>query len=853
MGLKGKSGIFFFFIFFIFSALFVSEATIEHEKTEDKRVLMISSYGPSFRTFFQQIEGVKKAFEDESITLDIEFMDTKRFYTEENLNNFFRSLQYKLKQLPEYDVVLVSDDDGLLFVMEHREELFPNTPIVFFGINNAKNAKAFSQDPLITGVIEAASIGDTIEVAQQMNSKAKKVIALVDQTNSGQADKDLFLDEQKNFPELEFEVLDASFMSFDDFFTQLESYGDDTILLLLSLYKDQNGSTYTFEESLEALITHAKQPIFHPYYHGVGEGLIGGKVISHFEQGEKAAQLALRIVKGEDAKNIQLIENSPNCYVFDYEVMEQYKIDLKSIPKDSIVLNRKITFFEQYQEIVLIAIVLFLIQTLIISILSMNIQSRKRAQRELQFSKEEIEQANEELIATNEEIQQQNHKIHDLIYMDNLTGLKNRYAITQYIDEELKILKKDERFAVIFLDVDNFKNINDTFGHELGDQVINRSGRRLKAFENMNTQIARFGGDEFIITLKKKANPEEIVELIKKIQKVFKNIVRVEGHEFYLSVSIGIAVAPLNGMTQKELIQRSDMALYEAKQKGKNTYVFYNNSMNSDLENKVALQTAIREAFRKNEFFLRYQPYYDIKEDVIVGFEALIRWEKAEFFKTNPYDIIRNIEEMGIIVEIGEWILRSACIFSKKINERFGKDYCISVNVSPVQLMSMGFEKRVDFILRETGAKPENICLEVTETVLIDSIEKRSSQIERLRNKGFRIAMDDFGTGYSSLKYFKDLPVDEIKIDQSFIAQIEKSLYDRHLVEMMIHLSHQKNILVIAEGVECERQRELLQMFGCDLVQGYCRSEAIDEEDIYKILEADSQSDFVRNEGDVDA
>lgn len=846
MELHCKKVIIVLFFVFTFLPIISSYGKIDTELTEDKRVLFISSYGPAFRTFFQQIEGVKKVFEGQPIILDIEFMDTKRFYTEESLGNFYNTLRYKVNHLPKYDLVLVSDDDGLLFVMDHREEFFSEIPIVFFGVNNVKNAMEFSTDPGITGVVEAASIGDTIAAAQQMNPKANSVVALVDRTNSGQADKELFLKEQSNFSNLDLTVLDASLMEFEEFFERLEAYGEDTILLLLSLYRDKNGTTYSFDESLNQLLAHAKQPIYHPYYHGIGEGLIGGKVISHYDQGEKAAGLALEILKGKEAEELPLITESPNRYIFDYQVMELYHISLKDIPENSVVINRELNFFEQNSKILLPTVLLFLLQTLIIVILLTNIHTRKKAQTELQFSKEEIEQANEELIATSEEIQQQNAKIHELIYLDNLTGLKNRYAITKYIDEELNKLKANERFAVIFLDVDNFKNINDTFGHDLGDQVIIRSGKRLKSFENKNTQIARFGGDEFIITMKKKVDPKDIVDLVNRIQKVFKNIVRVDEHEFYLSVSIGIAVAPLNGITQKELIQRSDMALYEAKQKGKNTYVFYNNTMNRELENKVFLQNSIRDAFRKNEFYLQYQPYYDLKGDHIVGFEALIRWKRAKQLNTNPYQMIRNIEEMGIIVEIGEWILRKACLFSVKINKDLAQPYCISVNISPVQLMSTGFEKRVDRILQETEANPEHICLEMTETVLIDSVEKRSSQIERLRKKGFRIAMDDFGTGYSSLKYFKDLPVDEIKIDQSFIAQLDKSLYDRHLVEMMIHLSHQKNITVIAEGVESEHQREVLKQFNCDIMQGFCRSQALDEEEILtKLMVPDRLTDYV--------
>lgn len=810
---------------------------------KDKRVLLVSSYGPSFMTFFQQIEGIKSQFKASAVSLDVEFMDSKRFSTEENNALFLNMLTYKLKQLPAYDVIMVSDDNALKFVMAHRVSLFPATPIVFLGINDIEYAEEVKQNKYVTGVIEAISLEETIEVAISLYPKGKKIVALVDDSSSGQGDKVLFDKMASKFPNHAFEVLDATETPFERYFSVVGSYDVDTIFILLSLYKDLNGKTYTFYDSLEALMKVSRAPIFHPYLHGIGEGVVGGKVISHYSQGEKAGALALRILDGEPASNIPLVRESPNVYTFDMAMVEKWGMNPSKLPKDSVVMNARVSIIEKYKGFFIFGVPIFVLQTALIVALFRGLLQRKRMQQELLLSKgelmrynEELEASNEELIASFDEIQAQGKRIYDLVYFDELTGLSNRYAITNFLEVVLKQLKSDEKAMIFFLDIDNFKNINDTYGHDFGDEVIRVMGGYLKTLETAQIKVGRFGGDEFLVSIYGRDIEALVMHLVEDIKKIFNDVVEVKGRSVFISVSIGISTAPQNALTVRSLIQKADMALYVAKNKGKNRHVFYSEDMETGLEHKVKMQGLLKDALKNDEFYMVYQPYFNMLSGEVVGFEALLRWKKQEALKLNTLEMVELLEEMGVIVEVGDWILNHVFSFVKRLISQYKEEMCVSVNVSSLQLMSVGFVERLIQLIQIHGVNPRFICLEMTETIMIQSMERGANALQILREQNFKIAIDDFGTGYSSLKYFKLLPLDVLKLDKSFVDQLEISAYDQNLIEAMILLSHQKNVQVIAEGVENGRQVEFLKNFGCDVGQGYFYSKPIEEEIVLEFL-----------------
>ena len=360
----------------------LSSFSVFAEETEGNRILFISSYSPSFQTFFLQVEGIRLELDNGRNVIDIEFMDTKRLLTEENLNLFYSTIKYKLGELSPYDVVIVSDDNGLNFVMEHKEELFPEIPIIFMGINNVENAKKYSEDPLVTGVVEAASIGDTIGLAYGLNRGAQRVVALVDSTASGQGDLVSYYELEGEFWPLEFTDLDLTHMSYEEFAYELSNLSDTDIVLHLSAYRDKNDTVMTFNDSLEYILKYLKQPLYHPYYHGVGDGMLGGRVISHYEQGKQAGKMANRVLAGESASSIPVLFDSPNPYLVDHEVLSNFELNESLLPEKTEFINKDETILEKYLGPILTVVIVTSLQFIIILALIINIRARKKAEDE---------------------------------------------------------------------------------------------------------------------------------------------------------------------------------------------------------------------------------------------------------------------------------------------------------------------------------------------------------------------------------------------------------------------------------------------------------------------------------------
>jgi ABC-type uncharacterized transport system substrate-binding protein len=390
-------------ILFIVSYSIKCNAYNFHEE-ELKRVLLISSYGPNFETFFQQLDGIQSQFKGENIQLDVEYMDSKRFYTDENLNNFYTSLKYKMENSNTYDAIIVTDDNAFDFMQEYQEVLFKKIPIVFLGVNNVGKAIQASENPYITGVIESISIEETIEIASKFNNHATNVVALTDNTNSGQGDLESYYLEQNNFEKLSFSDLDLSQLDFQEFANKLQELDDNDIVLMLSVFSDKNNDVISFHEGLQLVLDNCSQPIYHTYYHGIGDGIIGGKVISHYEQGSRAASIVRDIFSGRNISDIECVKESLNKYMFDYNVIKAYGIDEKLLPKGALLINKDESFLEHYLKYIIGVILILILQFCLIMFLQMNIIKRKKSEQEALMSREKFIEANDELIITNEEL-----------------------------------------------------------------------------------------------------------------------------------------------------------------------------------------------------------------------------------------------------------------------------------------------------------------------------------------------------------------------------------------------------------------------------------------------------------------
>ncbi len=789
-------------LLFVFSLLLTATlAAASPADLSKKNILYISSYNPSFPTFDLQLSGIKSVL-PKNYSMDIEYMDTKRFADEENTLNFYRSLQYKLSHLLPYDGIIVADDVAFNFALAYQSELFNEMPIVFLGVNDVEKALSAESNPYMTGVIEVPDIEQTIQAAVKMNPSAESVVALVDATDSGQADLLQYYSYAPDFPSLELKVLDLSNMSLDEFGNELEQLDNSSIVILLSFYYSDNGTTSSFYQGLDYLRSRLNVPLFHPYRHGIGEGILGGSIISHYDQGRSAAEMLHSILSGTDISNIPVIKLENSDYIFDMNVVKQFHIDKHSLPKRAVLLNAPSQFIRENLRIILPALLVTLIELLIIFALLLNMQQRKRLQK----------------------------KYHELAFIDTLTQLPNRNAIYRTIDEGLKKPCLDnECKAVIFVDIDDFKMVNDTHGHDIGDQLLMQIGCRLKCISSDDLQIGRFGGDEFLIFVSHYASVEALHDNARCIQKVFETPLTTGCNTFYLKCSIGISCYPEHGSSLKDLIKHDDLAMYKAKSIGKNNYVFFESALYESIECRITLQDELAQAIKDQSITLHYQPQLQLNNEVVRGFEQLLRFNSTAYGSVSPIKVIRLSEETGLINSLGLLIAKKSMEFCKSINHSSRHPLTVSINLSSIQLRDPAFFDHMLSLLQETQCNPTQIILEVTETALIGNLQEALDLLNRLKASGFSIALDDFGSGYSSLIYLSLLPFDIIKIDKVFIDKLADSPADRLFVAGIIDICHSKGAVVIAEGVETQAQCDILKSLNCDYIQGFHYSRPLDE------------------------
>lgn len=416
-------------------------------------------------------------------------------------------------------------------------------------------------------------------------------------------------------------------------------------------------------------------------------------------------------------------------------------------------------------------------------------------------------------------------QIMHMAYYDMLTSLPNRQMLTDYLSQSIKMKKNNKhRIAVIFIDLDRFKLINDTLGHNYGDKLLQEAAQRLKKCVSKNDIVSRYGGDEFVIIVNN-ADENAISQVCSKILSQFVQPFMLGAREVYTTPSIGISFYPEDGQDVDTLIKHADIAMYRAKDKGKNNFQFYTFSLNKEVSRQMDLETSLRKALTNNEFVLHYQPQFDLKTGLIYGLEALIRWENPINGLVSPMEFIPLCEETGLIIPIGEWVIETACRQSKIWREAGYPFNHIGINVSPKQLRHPGFYYMLTDVLKKLEMDPQNLVIEVTESVMQDI--NTSVLINKLISSGIRVAIDDFGTGYSSLRLLKNFRPSIIKIDPSFIRDIVKNNDSRIILKHILNMGHELNCVIIAEGIEYEEQKSLLNTLGCDIGQGYLFSKPL--------------------------
>jgi diguanylate cyclase (GGDEF)-like protein len=435
-----------------------------------------------------------------------------------------------------------------------------------------------------------------------------------------------------------------------------------------------------------------------------------------------------------------------------------------------------------------------------------------------------------------------------LAYFDSLTGLPNRQSFLERLGREVRIAEREKtRLAILFMDLDGFKGINDSMGHNTGDLILQWAADRLQQgirpydmvvrapVDESEVELARLGGDEFTALIPRISKPEDALLVAHRIRELMRRPFILEGREVVLTASIGIAVYPDDGEDASSLLKHADTAMYHAKDKGRDNCQFYSASLTERVQHRLNLETSLRHALARNEFSLVYQPQFDLIRGSIQSVEALIRWNHPEQGVISPLDFIPLAEENGLIVPIGEWVLRTACTDAARWRHE-GHALRVAVNLSPMQFKDPELVKMVLGILGQTGLPPELLELEITEGAVMEDSGATLATLEALSLQRVQIALDDFGTGYSSMSYLKRMPLNNLKVDQSFVKGLPHDRDNRAIVRAILSMARNLGFSVTAEGVETLEQADALKQMACDTLQGYYFSRPVPAADIPALL-----------------
>jgi diguanylate cyclase (GGDEF)-like protein/PAS domain S-box-containing protein len=934
-------------------------------------VLIINSYNKGLTWTDDQTEGITHALGGSGIapTITVEYLDWKNNPTQENLQLFYQLMKAKYAK-KHIDLLMATDDAALEFALRHRDEIFSAAPVVFSGVYPPAADRLTYGYTNATGFYENIDAEGTLRLMVSLNPDLKEIYLLFDNSESGLATK-VPVEVAARQVKPDIAVYPLNDLDAGEITRKLSGLPADAAVLVTTYSSDPNGNTRDIDRYVKLFAASSKAPVYVLYDFLLGGGAVGGSVISGRRQGEEAARLGRRIIAGEPAAAIPIIDLQTGQTVVDYQELQKHRLPVGKVPPGGSFLNRPLSYYEEHKRAIWMLGTAFCLMAVYIVSLTINIRRRRRAEAELKKTNADLAATYEVVLASQKELTEQyqalvaaqralqeseerhilslsgandglwdwnivsdevffserctemlgldnpklsglenylrstvppadrdrvlknlhNHlqgktpyyscehrlktpsgtkwilargkalfdetgrpvrmagsltdiaerkrneeAINYLAYHDALTGMANRLALNEKLRAVLAGGRTGRQAgAVAFIDLDNFKVINDTFGHSHGDRLLVTFSCMLQQLDGGRHFIARIGGDEFVILVEGVTGTNELTAFANKIVTICDKPLTVEGKTLYITASIGITVFPADGATVEELFKNADLAMYKAKDLGKNRYVFFDKSISEVVLHKTAIERNLREAVTGQEFELWYQPIISVATGRITGLEALIRWHRDNTI-IMPGEFIKIAEETGLILAIGNWALTSACDFAASLLRGGHQGFTVTVNLSAVQLMRSDFADWVRQTVLAAGLPPATIGLEITESVLIESFEANIGKLAELRDLGVKIYLDDFGTGYSSLKYLQHLPVDVVKIDKSFTAGLTADLAESDFIGPIIALARQAGLQVVAEGVETEYQYGKLIKYNCDFVQGYFFSKPVPAEKVPELL-----------------
>jgi diguanylate cyclase (GGDEF)-like protein/PAS domain S-box-containing protein len=913
--------------------------------SKHKEVFVLHSYSQEYAWTKRQHEGfVSELIKDPKNRYSVraEYLDTKRVRYDAAYGRLMEdhlSAKYR-GYMPA--VIYVTDDDALVFALEHLSRVFPAAPIVFSGVNDLR-VKSKIDPARVTGVFERKEIGPNLALIKLIAPDATDIVIVGDASATDRAIGQEVKAELARQPGIRARMV--SERSLAGVLAGLHA-GRERFVVLTTMggLVDGAGAPAMLEDSIDAIASLGRHTIISMEDGYLVKGVLGGYVTSGLAQGQAAARLVMRHAAGEPVSAIPPVDQSPNEYLVDAAALEAAGLTLPADLADrTTLLNPLQSTYERYQrEIIITLLVLGALAALSVTTSLVVVMRKNREiganahalkQQALQMTEVQESLVRAQRIAAvgnwdwhfegdrhfwsaetcrifgiengpgvpdyqsflervhpddrallqealrmtletsapydvthrivlpdgtirvvreNAEVvrdpagvairmigtvmdvterKQSEDRLAFLANYDPVTGLCNRFLFNDRLGRALQTADRQQtHVALLFVDLDNFKHVNDSLGHAAGDDLLKQVAARLSAVVRSADTVSRLGGDEFTLVLEGLTEGEEATRVAEQILQHSARPYVIGGHEVHVSASVGIALYPQDAESVEALVMHADAAMYRAKENGRNGFEFFTAEINARAHRRLQLASELRGALGRDEFSLHYQPKVALEGDAIVGFEALLRWRNAHLGAVSPAVFIPVLEEIGLIVEVGEWVLREACRWAAALPATAGAAPAIAVNLSARKFKHPHLDAVVQRALLDSGLPASRLELEITESSLMDA-DGNLQTMDRLKKLGVALSIDDFGTGYSSLSYLKRFPVDRLKVDASFVRDVAADADDAAIVVAIIGMAHHLGLRVVAEGVETPEQLSFLLDHGCDEIQGYLISRPMPAKD----------------------
>lgn len=763
-----------------------NDGSMARASLRDKKqhaVLFLSSYSQSHFSVPLQWDGISEAFEGTEVLLDTEYMDMKNNADDESQALFEQLLRHKLES-HDYEVLIVGDDAALNFAEEHRNDLFAGVPVVFLGINDIDHARRVHDEGWATGIPEQSNMAEVFRAAADIFDTCDTFVCVVDDTETGKADVVSLEQIKPLFPDHEFEIVNLSRLSEEEFLRRMEGLKDNAIVFELDAFRDRNGKVYTIDDVCRLLADNCPRPVFRVSTGGVGNGALGSGFLDFTKFGIDAGQMAIDILNGKALSDIDLASGSATEYVFDYQQLMRFNIKISQLPGNSIVLGGDSDLMQSYGAILRpLAYVLAGFACLTLFLVLEFLKSR-RSEKDLYYRH----------------------------YHDSLTDLPNRNAAKQLHGSRAV-------GSVALIDIDGFRFINEVYGYGRGDVVIKTLADRLRSLPEL--RCVRYGADEFLLLFDGDISRER--RLFDEVVRITHEPVEADDQAIEISCSAGIVVR--NGdQSLEELMTDADLALYEARESsGRSRYAYYSPQMREKIDGRRQVISSLDHAIAEESFRAVYQPQIDLATGKLHGFEVLCRFKDDLYY---PNEFIPVAESVGLIIQVDRIVTKKAVEQMRAWRDAGFEVPSISINYSPIQLKDTEYCAWLKGLLDEAHIPANLIKLEVTESGSFDD-EKAKQFFSEVHETGMQLALDDYGTGYSTLNAVSVYPMDYIKLD--------KSVSDNHLqpgneyyLESLVSFIHGLGRRVVAEGVEDAVQIELAKKLEIDYIQGYYYSPPLD-------------------------